>query len=586
MKTIILSIVGLLASILVYSQQTDWETYYEKSNYKETPRYAETIKYCKQLANNSSIIKYTTFGVSPQGRELPMLIVNKNGHFKVNEVRKSNQAVVMIQACIHPGESEGKDAGLMLLRDIVFKKKDYDLLNNVTILFIPIFNVDGHERWSEYNRINQNGPEEMGWRVTAQNLNLNRDYVKADSPEMQNWLNVFYNWLPDFFVDCHTTDGADYQYVITYAMETGDNMDKGLAKWQEEKYIPAMKKHMFKKDYPVFPYVEFRNWHDPRSGLELKAATPMISQGFTALQNRPGLLIETHMLKPYKQRVEATYKLLLFSLNFVNHESENLIALNKQADNFSSSDDFRNKNFAVKYSLSQSDSVMVDFLGVEYTVEKSDLTGGNWFKYSSTPATFNIPLFDNSVPSEEVDLPLAYLIPPEWTEVIKRLKYHHVKMNVIKNPVTLEVNSYKFSNPKWQQRPYEGRHKLSADYENITEERTYPTGTVVVLMNQRNTRIIAYMLEPMADNSLFSWGFFDSVFEQKEYGESYVMEVMAREMLEDDPKLRKEFEKKKAEDPNFTKRAWTMLNWFYSKTPYWDNRIGKYPIGKVNRLKY
>ncbi len=292
------------------------------------------------------------------------------------------------------------------------------------------------------------------------------------------------------------------------------------------------------------------------------------------------------MLKPYKQRVDATYELLLFSLNFVNKEKETLIALNKQADDYVSSDDFRKEKFAVKYSLSQTDSLMVDFLGVEYNVEKSDLTGGDWFKYSSTPAAFNIPLFDNSEPLEEINLPTAYLVPPEWTEVIKRLQYHNVKMDVLKNPITLEVNSYKFSNPKWQQRPYEGRHKLYADYEEITEERIYPTGTVVVPMNQRNARIIAYLLEPMADNSLFSWGFFDSVFEQKEYGESYVMEVMAREMLENDPELRKEFEKKKAEDPNFTKRTWTMINWFYSKTPYWDNRIGKYPVGKVNRLEY
>ena len=586
MKSIVLFFAGLLASMAIYSQQIDWETYYEKSNYKETPRYVETIRYCEQLAANSPDINFSYFGESPQGRKLPLLIVNKNGQFNAAEVKESGQAVVMIQACIHPGESEGKDAGLMLLRDIDIHKRYYKLLDNVTILFIPIFNVDGHERWSKYNRINQNGPEEMGWRVTAQNLNLNRDYVIAESPEMKAWLNVFHEWLPDFFIDCHTTDGADYQYVITYKMETGDNIDKALAKWQEKKFIPAMKKNMFSKGYPVFPYVEFRNWHDPRSGLELLNATPMISQGYTALQNRPGLLIETHMLKPYKQRVEGTYELLRFSLEFVNKDYETLTTLTKKADEYVSSADFRKKKFAVKYELSQTDSVMVDFLGVDYTVEKSELTGGDWFKYSSNPETFKVALFDNSIPSEIVDLPEAYLIPPEWTEVIDILKAQHVEMRRLDKERTLVVNSYKFSTPQWRERPYEGRHRLSADYEIITEKRTYPAGTVVVSMNQRNAKLIAYMLEPMANNSLFSWGFFDTVFEQKEYGESYVMEVLAREMLEKDPELRKEFEKKKAEDPNFTKRAWTMLNWFYSKTPYWDNRINKYPIGKVNDLKF
>ncbi len=585
MKNIILSIAGFLISLGLFSQQPDWETYYEKSNFKETPRYNETIRYCKQLADNSPYINYTTFGVSPQGRKLPLLIVNKNGQFNSEEVKKSGQAVIMIQACIHPGESEGKDAGLMLLRDIAINKKYYKLLDNLTILFIPIFNVDGHERWSKYNRINQNGPEEMGWRVTAQNLNLNRDYVKADALEMQSWLNVFHEWLPNFFIDCHTTDGADYQYVITYKMETGDNMDNNLAKWQKKKFIPAMEKNMFSKGFPVFPYVEFRNWHDPRSGLELLNATPMISQGYTALQNRPGLLIETHMLKPYKQRVDGTYELLKFSLGFVNNDAKNLIALTNEADEYASSASFRKKKFAVKYKLSQTDSTLVDFLGVDYSIVKSDLTGGDWFKYSSDPKTFKVALFDKSLPIEKVTLPEAYLIPPEWTDVIKRLKYQHVEMKVLDKEKTLIVESYKFSNPKWQEHPYEGRHRLKIDYEIISEERTYPAGTVIVTMNQRNARLIAYMLEPMANNSLLSWGFFDSVFEQKEYGESYVMEVKAREMLAKDPELRKEFEKKKAEDPNFTKRAWTMLNWFYSKTPYWDTRINKYPIGKVKSLK-
>jgi len=242
---------------------------------------------------------------------------------------------------------------------------------------------------------------------------------------------------------------------------------------------------MFSKAFPVFPYVEFRNWHDPRSGLELLNATPMISQGYTALQNRPGLLIETHMLKPYKQRVDGTYELLRFSLQFVNDDAKNLIALTKEADEYASSRSFRKKKFAVKYKLSQTDSTLVDFLGVEYSVEKSDLTGGNWFKYSSTPKTFKVALFDKSLPIEKVTLPEAYLIPPEWTDVIKRLKYQHVDMRVLDKEKTLVVESYKFSNPKWQERPYEGRHRLNTDYEIISEERTYPAGTVVVTMNQR-----------------------------------------------------------------------------------------------------
>ena len=578
MKFIKYLIVIVLASSINYAQSQEWDTFYELSDCKETPRYDETIRYCKQLASNSSIIKYETFGTSPQGRSLPVLIVDKDSDFENNLKEK---AVLMIQACIHPGESEGKDAGLMLLRDLVIFNKYPDLLDNVQIVFIPIFNVDGHERWGKYNRINQNGPEEMGWRASAQNLNLNRDYIKADTPEMQAWLKLFADRLPDFFIDCHTTDGADYQYVLTYAMETGANIDEGLATWQAEKYIPAMEKNMFEKGFPVFPYVQFRNWHDPRSGLEYGVATPMISQGYTALQNRPGLLIETHMLKPYKPRVESTYEMLKFSLGFINDNYIELKKLVKDADEKIISG-VKDAKLGVKYEVSKDDSVMVDFLGVEYSVDKSDLTGGDWFKYSSVPATFNVPFFNKSIAVEEVILPQAYLIPVEWIEVINRLKYHNIKMHkeVITDSINVEV--YRFSNSKWGNRPYEGRHRVSVDYTLNKEKMSFPNGVMVVPMNQRSAKVIAYMLEPMADNSLLSWGFFNTIFEQKEYGESYVMEPLAREMLKNDPELRLEFEKKKLEDPNFTKSTWSMLNWFYKKTSWWDDRVNMYPVLRLS----
>ena len=230
------------------AERDDLITYYEKSGYKATPGYDETIDYCKRLAGASRWLRYTTFGVSPQGRDLPLIIADKHENFTPKRIRGKGKVILLIQAGIHSGEIDGKDAGFMLLRDIAMDQKYLHFLDHVAILFIPIFSVDGHERFGPYNRINQNGPTEMGWRVTAQNLNLNRDYLKADTPEMQAWLRLWNKWRPDFFVDCHVTDGSDYQYVVTYGLEVYGGMAPSLTHWTKEVYVSDVGKNMAASD--------------------------------------------------------------------------------------------------------------------------------------------------------------------------------------------------------------------------------------------------------------------------------------------------------------------------------------------------
>jgi len=278
---------------------------------------------------------------------------------------------LFIEACIHPGESEGKDAGLMLIRDICIHKKYPELLENTTILFIPIFNTDGHERFSAYNRINQNGPKEMGWRTTAENYNLNRDFLKADAPEMKQWLVLFNEWLPDMFIDIHTTDGADYQYSITYGMRTITGMHKDQIAWQKN-YITDIEQELMKDDVLIFPYVSFRRWHDPRSGLIRRIAPPRLSTGYVANQNRPSLLVETHMLKDYKTRVDATYHLLRHTIEYTDKQYIKLKEINTIADK--ESENLAGKEFVLDYYTSQEDSTTVLFKGVEYDIVHSDLT--------------------------------------------------------------------------------------------------------------------------------------------------------------------------------------------------------------------
>ncbi|GAB4295413.1 MAG: M14 family metallopeptidase [Marinilabiliales bacterium] len=559
----------------------DWELSYEKSGYKQTSTYEEAVNFCKQLDEYSNSASYIPFGKSGQGFDLPMLIIDKNGYSTPEEIKKSGNIILLIEANIHPGEPEGLDAGFLLIKDIIVNKTLEHLLDNVSILFIPSFNVDGHRRFIKYSRINQNGPEMAGWRTTARNLNLNRDFLKADAIEMQYWLKMFQQWLPDFFIDCHTTDGADYQYAITYGLEIHGNMDKDLTDWQKNVYLKTVSEMMDKSGLPVFPYVSFRKWHDPRSGLRAWVARPMLSEGYTAIQNRPGLLIETHMLKDYKTRVDATYFMLKHSLEILNKEKNNLKTLNLQADERVSAPYFRDSLFHLDFKTGK-DCTMVNFKGIDYNVVESDLTGGLWYQYGDEKKDFLLPYFCNLKPVKSVKLPDYYIIPPEWYELIQKLEMHGIKYTTLKNDTTIVVNSYKFSNVKFSNEPYEGHQTVqSFDMEEISEERLYPSSSVLVDMNQRTARVIAHILEPDAPDSYLKWGYFNAIFEQKEYAETYVMEKLAREMIAKNPKLYDEFILWKLENPEYENNQWILLNWFYQKSPYWDNRKDVYPVGRI-----
>lgn len=575
------------------SQTTIPLTKYENSEFLETDRFEATIQYCKTLDSLSESITYKTFGKSPRGNELPLLILDKDGYSDPSKIHSTGRLIVLIQACIHPGECEGKDAGILLFRNFILPEKkgnlqtpDAKILDKISVVLIPVFNVDGLQRFGPFNRINQNGPKETGWRTTSQNLNLNRDYLKADTPEMQAWLSLFNQWIPDFFIDSHTTDGADYQYVLTYGMELNSSLDANLTRFCREKFIPEMEKTMRNIQEPVFPYVSFRNWHDPRSGLISEVSPPMLSQSYTANRNRPGLLIETHMLKPYRQRVTATYDCFLTSLQILSENKPTYQLLVRSADQTLSSGSFPWNEFPLTYKTSMADSIMTDFLGFEYSVERSDLTGGDWFHYTDKPITFRLPLFSSAKPEKVVRLPLAYIIPPEWETVIQRLKLHGIKMQYLVSPANLKVSTCRFTNPKWQQNPYEGRHPLiNITYTEAEEPTTFPAGSAVIETCQPAARIIAHLLEPDGNGSFLYWGFFDPVFEQKEYGESYVIERLAREMIQADPSLKPAFEAKLKSDSKFAESQRDIINWFYNQSKFADPKRMVYPVGKIYNKK-
>ena len=581
-RVCLLYVLSFLFIVEACTREKSLLTHFEKSGGLETPRYDETVSFCKQLDKISPAIKYTSFGKSPQGRDLPLLIADKNGNFTPESVRKSGNLVLMIQACIHAGEPDGKDAGLLLMRNIAAGDSDINLLDHMTIIFIPIFNVDGHERFGPYNRINQNGPKEMGWRTNAQNKNLNRDYLKADTPEMEAWLQFFNQWLPDFIIDCHTTDGADYQYVSTYSFETLGNLDFGLTQWIASDFEPFLKKEMEEKGLPISPYVEFRKWHDPRSGLTASVTPPGYFLGYAAAHNRPQLLIESHMLKPYKSRVMATYEIIRLSTKYLNKNQSNLAGLVKDADENTKSLATGKSLFPLSFIVDYSDSTMVGFKGFEYTKEKSSITGGDWFKYDNTkPVTWKLPMYSKNTSEVQVVLPLAYCIPEQYAEIIKRSRLHGIEMRRLAHDCKIKALISQLFNSHWEEKPNEGRHKLNCSVKDSLQEVILPSGTIIVEMRQRSAKVAAYLFEPLSPDGFLAWGFFDAVLEQKEFSESYIMEKIAREMLDNDSKLAEEFKTLKQKNNDFANNPLAILNWFYSKTPYWDKQYNIYPIIKV-----
>ena len=569
---------GLVAAMVSVSLATV-ETPFETADGQRTPRYAETVAWCADLAASSPLLHMTEFGTSPRGRALPLVVADREGRFTPD--LRSERSVVLVQACLHAGESCGKDAGMQLLRDLAADPALADeLLDGVTLLFIPIFNVDGHERFSPWGRINQNGPQEMGWRVTAANLNLNRDFVKADTPEMQAWLALFNAWLPDFFIDIHSTDGADYQYALTYALETRGNMDPGLTDWTR-RYETAMREQLSADGFPVFRYVSFRNWHDPRSGLRSGVAGPRFSQGYTALQNRPGLLVETHMLKDYATRVAAADAMVRRTLAWVSAGGAELRRLNAAADAYAASPAFRAAPFPLQFERVDTTRT-VEFAGVAYEMLTSEVTGGEYVRFSDLPETFELEWADTVRPSVTARLPEAYLVPPEWTDILRRLDSHGVTYRRLVAPVELEVRTWRFDDAQWRQQPYEGRHTLEFAADTLTETRVFPAGTAVVDMNQRTARVAAHLLEPQGPDSLVRWGFFDAIFSRVEYVESYVIEAMIPQLLADHPEWTAELEAAKAADPEFTADPRAIRTWFYERTPWYDQRVNIYPVGYLD----
>ena len=564
----------------------EWQTYAEKTEYRETPRYRETIDYSKRLDAASPLIQFQSFGRSGEGRELPLLIAAEGQTFTPERARKTSKAVVLIQACIHAGEPDGKDAGLALLRDIAITKTLPGLLKHIVVLFIPIYNADGHERVSPYNRINQNGPQEMGWRATTTNQNLNRDYMKADTPETRAWLLLWNKWRPDLFIDCHVTDGADYRYNITYQYEHHDGIAPSVLAWERKVIDGIVAPATAAAGNVVSWYLEFKDNRDLTKGIRDFNGSPRFSTGYTPLRNRPGILIETHMLKDYRSRVVGTYDFLRFALEAVNQDAESLLKVVREADeetikNGSTYDATR--KYPLEFELTET-ARPYRLKAVESYVESSEVSGAVRVVYGAKPLDLTVPMYDNFRVKTVVAPPLYYVVPAQWKDVIEVLKAHGLHLQQTAEAMTIEVESYRFSEVRWAPAPFEGRFMPTFKVEGVRERRTFPPGSMVVPLAQESAKVAINLLEPEAPDSLLAWGFFNAIFEKKEYAEAYVLEKLAREMMSKDPELRGDFARRLAADPKFASSPRRRLQFFYERSPYWDRQLNLYPVGRVTGL--
>ena len=557
-----------------------WLTHFEFSNQKESPRYPETMAYFNRLAASSPHAKMFSFGVSPQGRDLSYVVVANGNEFQPRQAHNSGKAIVLIQNGIHAGEIEGKDASMLLLREILITKEKQYLLDKLVLLVIPILNVDGHERISPANRPNQNGPSEMGWRTTSHNLNLNRDYMKADASEMRSLLRLYSSWLPDFFIDNHTTDGADYQYHVTYGIERHQNIDPELANWGIHSLMPNVLADVERHGFLTAPYIDVDNG-DLQNGIVLDTALPRYSTGYAAAQNRLSLLVETHSLKPFGERVHVTKAMNEAVLEYINANSSDIQKLNKEAD-----------ERAIRIYCSDHAPLPVEitvtneanpfrFKGFASYEDESPLTGAKVIKFTSTPVEFEVPLYDHVEVVKSVIVPSAYCIPEQFSDLIERLRLHGIEVKTLAEARECSVQRCKFLDVTFAPKPYEGRQLVDCTVERFEEHVVLPSGTFIVRCAQRTVRVIANLLEPESPDSFVSWGFFNAFFERKEYAEPYIMEPIAREMIQRDRELRETFYRKLEEDELFRNDPAARLDFFYQRSPYFDKAERVYPVMRI-----
>ncbi len=559
------------------------ETPYEKSGRTATATWEEAIAYYEALAGNSAKIKVLEAGMTDIGKPLHLVLISGDGTFDAGTAKRKDKRVILINNGIHPGEPDGIDASMMLARDLISSSNYEQLLENTVILIIPVYNVDGCLNRGCCSRANQNGPVEYGFRGNAKNLDLNRDFIKMDSKNAESFEKIFREWDPDVFVDTHTSDGADYPYIMTILPTQKDKLHPEVSAYMTRLMLPELYKRMLDAGFEMCPYVNTVA-EIPDSGIADFFDSPRFSTGYAALFHTIGITTESHMLKTFEQRVEATYMLLMSIIKTVHRDR---VAI-RRARETAKIETATQSVFPTRWKLQEGRSEMMLFKGYEAEWITSLVTGLPVLRYNqSRPWTREIPHFNVFNTDASVEKPFAYIIPQAWKEVVERMKVNKVKMNPLLEDTKLDCEFYFIDSYQTRTYPYEGHYEhYQVKLKKENREVQFYKGDIVVITNQESNRYIVETLEPESHDSWFAWGFFDATLMRKEYFSDYVFDAEAEKILAEDAALKAKLDEMRATDSAFAGNAWMQLDFVYRNTGHYENSHNRYPVARlINQQK-
>jgi len=573
----------LMATLSTSGLASPLTTVSERSGFQQTGRYDEVPVLCEAFANAyPSSVRCIDFGVSPEGRMMKALVVSTTGALDAATAHERGLPVVLVQGGIHAGEIDGKDAGFLALRQILDGEAAVGALDNLVMVFVPVFSVDGHERFGAWNRPNQRGPEEMGWRTTAQNYNLNRDYVKADAPEMQAMLRLIEKWDPLVTVDLHATDGAKFEHDISIQVEPVHAGDMGLRAAGLALREGVIEDLTAQGSLPLAFYPSFVESDNPASGFEDGVSPPRFSTGYFQLRNRIAMLVETHSWKEYPVRVAITRNAVVSVIEHVATHGRRWLQAAQAADTAAQA--LGGDPVALAYKATPQ-SRTIDFRGYEYTRTPSEISGALMTHYDEgRPQTWKLPLRDNVQPSLVVNAPkTGYIIPAAHAAWVgEKLSQHGIEFRVLAAAADVQIQEFIATTATPAAQSVEGHQRMSVSGDWTAARRDLAAGDLLVPVAQPLARLVMAILEPLAPDSLVGWGRFNNAFERKEYMEDYVAEMVSREMLAADPELKAQFERRLREDAAFAKDPAARLEFFHRRHPSWDQRLNLYPVMRTD----
>ncbi len=553
------------------------ETVFETSNGLKTATYAETIKFYASLAQKYPSISMFQMGETDSGLPLHVLIFDpKNGQHSKAKFSKNGKNLLLINNGIHPGEPDGIDATMMLFRDLAEGK--ISAPKNTLIATIPIYNIGGALNRNSTSRTNQNGPEAYGFRGNARNYDLNRDFIKSDTKNARAFAEIF-QWLqPELFMDNHVSNGADYQYVLTHLFTQHDKLGGELGNYLHTSLMPQLENALHQKEWDITPYVNVFN-QVPEKGFAQFMDSPRYASGYTTLFNTLGLTVETHMLKPYKQRVEGTYELMKTFINIADADASTIKDLRKK-----SFEKYKvGSYYPIAWEVDSSKTSILKFQGFEGKMVPSNITGANRLKYfRDQPFTKEVTYYNNFKPTDSVKIPSAYIVPKGYWNVIELLKLNKIEYSELQNDSVISAEVYHIKNFETVKNPFEGHYlHFNTEVTKNTETVTANAGDLLIKTNQPGLRYLMETLEPSAPDSFFNWNFFDAILQQKEGFSPYVWEDMAEKFLNENPKIKLEFEAKRKNEPAFAENWYAQLDWIHKQSPYYEKSHLRYPIVRV-----